>query len=177
MTSAIEHLRQATALDKDFALAYSLLALWIAYEAKLSFLPNADLQYSQAKVAAERAVALDPNGPEVIGYAGCALVAIGDMSNGRELVERAIELDPSNPQARVSLGATQVRAGEYERGIENMRLGIRSNPRDYGLTWWSMGLANALRLAGRLEDALPQVQTGCRRDGACTWRACSWRRS
>jgi hypothetical protein len=28
-----------------------------------------------------------------------------------------------------------------------------------------MGLANALRLAGRLEEALSQAQTVCRRDG------------
>jgi DNA-binding SARP family transcriptional activator/TolB-like protein/Flp pilus assembly protein TadD len=165
LRSAIDHLHQATVVDKNFALAYSLLALWTTNGANLSFLPHTAVQYSQAREAAEKAIALDPNGPEVIGYAGCALVAMGDISRGRELVERAVELDPSNPQARVSLGATQVRAGEFERGIENMRLGIRSSPRDYGLTWWSMRLANALRLAGRLEEALTQIQTVCRRDG------------
>jgi len=165
LTSAIDHLRQATVLDKEFALAYGLLALWTVAGANLSFFPDVALQYSLAREAAERAVALDPNGPEVIGYAGCALVAMGDISCGRELVERAVELDPSNPQARVSLGATQTRAGDFEHGIENMRLGIRSSPRDYGVTWWSMGLANALRRAGRLEEALTQAQTVCRRDG------------
>lgn len=165
LTSAIDHLRQATVLDKNFALAYSLLALWTATGANLSFLPNVAVQHSQAREAAERAVALDPNGPEVIGYAGCALVAIGEIPYGRELVERALELDPSNPQARVSLGATQIRAGEFERGIANMRLGIRASPRDYGVTWWSMRLANALRRAGHLEEALSEAQGVCRRDG------------
>jgi len=163
MARAIDHLGKATELDRDFALAYSLKALWSVAGVSLSLLPDAAAQYSAKE--AERAVALDPNGPEVIAYAGCAFVRMGDVCHGRELIERAVELDPSNPQARVTLGATQVRAGEFERGIENMRLGIRLSPRDYGLTFWGMGLAIALSRAGRLEEAFSQVQSVCRRDG------------
>jgi TolB-like protein/Flp pilus assembly protein TadD len=163
LASAIDHLGKATELDQDFALAYSLKALWGVTGVSLSLLPDAADQYSARE--AERAVALDPNGPEVIAYAGCAFVRMGDVCHGRELIERAVELDPSNPQARVTLGATQVRAGEFERGIENMRLGIRSSPRDYGLTFWGMGLAIALSRAGRVEEALSQAQSVCRRDG------------
>lgn len=87
------------------------------------------------------------------------------MPRGRELLERAIELDPSNAQARVSLGVTQVRAREFERGIENLRLGIRLSPRDSRKSMWSMVLANALGKAGRLEEALSEAQSICRRDG------------
>jgi TolB-like protein/DNA-binding SARP family transcriptional activator/Flp pilus assembly protein TadD len=164
MARAIDHLGKAIALDKDFALACALKALWTVFGARLSLLPDA-ADHDSAREAAERAVALDPNGPEVIAYAGCAIVAMGDVSYGRELLERALELDPSNPQARVSLGATQVGAREFELGIENMRLGIRSSPRDFGLTFWEMSLANALGKAGRLDEALRQAQSVCRRDG------------
>jgi adenylate cyclase len=141
------------------------MALWSVIGANLSLLPNAAAQHADARAAADRAIALDPNGPEVIGYAACGIVGTGDLRRGRELVERAVELDPSNAQARVSLGVTQVRAREFERGIENMRLGIRLSPRDARSTFWGMRLADALAQAGRLDEALSQAQSVCRRDG------------
>ena len=165
LAEGISQLRKAIELDKNFALAYGLIALWTAIGANLSLLPDAAAQHERAREAADLAVALDPDGPEVLGCAGCAIVDIGELSRGRALVERAIELDPSNAQARVALGATQVRAREFDRGIENMRLGIRLSPRDYRLTLWGMVLADALAHAKRLDEALSEAQSMCRRDG------------
>jgi tetratricopeptide (TPR) repeat protein len=165
LAEGIGHLRKAIALDGDFALAYGVMALWRVLGANLSHLPNAAAQRADAKAAADRAIALDPDGPEVIGYAACGVVGTGDLRRGRELVERAVELDPSNAQARVSLGVTQVRVREFEGGIENMRLGIRVSPRDSRSTFWGMRLADALAQAGRLDEALSEAHSACRRDG------------
>jgi adenylate cyclase len=165
LAEALAELRKAIAIDSNFALAYGLASLWTAIGADLSLLPDAAAQHASAREAAERAVALDPNGPDVLGYAGCTFVEVGDSPRGRELLERALELDPSNAQARVSLGVTQMRSREFERGIENLRLGIRLSPRDSRKAFWSVVLANALAKAGRLDEALSEAQSMCRRDG------------
>jgi adenylate cyclase len=165
VAKGLAELRKAIALDSSFALAYGLASLWTAIGADLSLLPDAAAQHASAREAAERAVALDPNGPDVLGYAGCTFVEVGDLPRGRELLERALELDPSNAQARVSLGVTQMRSREFERGIENLRLGIRLSPRDSREAFWSVVLAHALAKAGRLDEALSEAQSMCRRDG------------
>jgi hypothetical protein len=45
-----------------------------------------------------------------------------------------------------------------------MRLGIRLSPRDSRLTFWGTVLADALARAGRLDEALNEARSMCRRD-------------
>ena len=155
----------AIAADPDFAIAHAQLSLWSAIGANLSLLADADTARQRAADAAERALALDPNDFDVLGFTGCALADLGEALRGRKLLERALEFDPSNAQARVALGVLQARAGEYATGIENMRLGIRSSPQDFRLGFFRMLLADGLIRAGRHEEAFIEADTACRRDG------------
>jgi len=120
---------------------------------------------NQAREEAERAVAMDPNASDVLGFAGCAFADIGDHERGVDLLRRALELDPSNAQAHVALGAALVRSGHFDEGIRSLQFGMRSSPKDFRLTFWSMILAYALGRAGRYEDALAEASVAARRDG------------
>jgi adenylate cyclase len=159
------HLRDAIALDPNFALAQAKLALFGAIRANMSFAEDRFAAQQQALRDAERAVSLDPNASEVLGYAGCALADTGELARGREWLERAIEIDPSNAQAHVALGATQVQLRELEAGIKTMQYGIRLSPRDAALPFWGMVLAAGLARADRLQEALDESLNSCRRDG------------
>lgn len=159
------HLRDAIALDPDFALAYAAVALFGAVGANMSFTANRSAAQQQALRDAEKAVSLDPNASEVLGYAGCALADIGELARGREWLERAIEINPSNAQAYVALGATQVQLRELEAGIKTMQYGIRLSPRDAALPFWGVVLAAGLARADRLQEALDESLNSCRRDG------------
>jgi adenylate cyclase len=165
LAKAVEHLRDAIALDPTFALAHALAALLGAISANMSFVEDRLEAQKQALRDAETAVSLDPNASEVLGYAGCALSDIGQLARGREWLERAIEIDPSNAQAHVALGASQVQVHELEAGIRNMQHGIRLSPRDAKLPFWGMVLAVGLARAGRLQEALAESLNSCRRDG------------
>ena len=165
LAQTITHLREAIALDPNFALAHAVVALLGAISANMSFVKDRSAAHRQALQDAETAVALDPNASEVLGYAGCALSDIGEVARGRDWLERAIGIDPSNAQAHVALGAAQVQSRELDAGIATMQHGIRLSPRDARLPFWGMVLAVGLARANRLQEALAEALTSCRRDG------------
>jgi len=164
IAEGVYHLRKAIVVDSSFALARALLALFQAFGANLSLVEDAAAAKDDALAEAERAVAIDPHGSDVLGYAGCALADVGELERGHELLDRAVELDPSNAQARIALGATQVRLRRFDLGIDNLRLGMRLSPRDFRLTFWGMILADALVRADRLDEALAEASSAARRD-------------
>jgi TolB-like protein len=165
VAEATAGLREAIAIDPDFALARALLALLLGFGALLSLVNDIPTAQRDARDQAERAVAIDPNASDVLGFAGCALADIGDGERGFELLQQAVELDPSNAQAHIALGAALIRLGRFDDGIKRMQFGMRSSPKDFRLTFWNMILANAFGQAGRLDEALATAAAASRRDG------------
>jgi adenylate cyclase len=165
IAEALTRLRQAIAIDPDFALARALLALLNAFGANLSLVTDIKASRKHARDEAERAVETDPNASDVLGFAGCAFADIGEHDRGVELLQRALLLDPSNAQAHVALGASLVLQGRFDEGIESLKFGMRSSPKDFRLTFWSMILAHALGRAGRFEEALTEASAAARLDG------------
>ena len=120
---------------------------------------------TEARAEAERAVEIDPDASEVLGYAGCALAELGEVQRGSEILERAIENDPSNAQAWVALGTAQCfleKMGDV--GLEKLRQGMRLSPRDHRLGFWGTYYALALARHRRLEEAYEEARVACRRD-------------
>jgi TolB-like protein len=165
VAEALAQLRQAIVIDPEFALGRALLSLISGFGASLSLVPDFDAAVRTTRAEAERAIAIDPNASDVLGFCGCAFVDVGDTERGHALLLRALELDPSNAQAYIAFGATEVRRGRFEEGIRSLKFGMRSSPKDLRLTFWSMLLADGLRRAGRLEEALDVATKACRRDG------------
>ena len=165
VAEALKQLRQAIAIDPEFALGRALLALISGFGASLSLVADIEAAAQTTREEAGRPIAIDPNASDVLGFAGCAFVDVGDTERGHALLLRALELDPSNAQAHIAFGATEVRRGRFDEGIRSLKFGIRSSPKDLRLTFWSMLLADGLRRAGRLEEALDVATKAYRRDG------------
>jgi adenylate cyclase len=155
-------MRQAIARDPELAFAHAYLALILAI-GHLVGLVTGDGWREEALAAAERAVDLDSQDSDVLGYVGCALADMGDYHRGIGMLRRAVELDPSNAQARAALGAALLQTGE-EEGIEHMRHGIRISPRDNRLAAWGALMARGLLSFGRVAEAIEAAQTACRSD-------------
>jgi TolB-like protein len=165
VAEALDRVNQALVIDPDFALARAFLALLNAFGANLSLVTDIEAARKGARDEAERAITIDPNASDVLGFAGCAFADIGEHERGVELLRRALVLDPSNAQAHVALGASLVLFGRVDEGIQSMKFGMRSSPKDFRLTFWSMILAYALGRAGRFEEALAEASAAARRDG------------
>jgi adenylate cyclase len=165
LTQATGLLRQATTLDPDFALAHAQLALFLSLGARLGLLGDSPAAVTEARAEAERAVTIDQDASEVLGYAGCALAELGDVQRGSEILERAIENDPSNAQAWVALGTSLCFLEKMgDLGLEKLRHGMRLSPRDHRLGFWGTFYALALARNRRLTAAHEEVQAACRRD-------------
>ncbi len=165
ISTSLAQLQQAIAIDPEFALARAMRSIISGFGASLSLVPDIAAAERSAREEAERAVAIDPNASDVLGFAGCALVDIGDTERGHAILLRALELDPSNAQAHIAFGVTEIKRGRFEEGIKSVKFGMRSSPRDFRLTFWSMLLADGLRRAGRHEEALEVAAQASRRDG------------
>jgi adenylate cyclase len=165
LTQATALLRQATTLDPDFALARAQLALFLSLGARLGLVADGAAAVTEARTEAERAVTIDHDASEVLGYAGCALAELGDVQRGTEILERAIENDPSNAQAWVALGTSLCFLEKMDAtGLEKLRHGMRLSPRDHRLGFWGTFYALALARHRRLTEAHEEVRAACRRD-------------
>jgi adenylate cyclase len=159
-TEGAELYRKAIALDPEFAPARAGLSLLLAIGHMIGYVTEAD----EALNEADRALALDSDNSEVLGFAGCALTDIGHTTRGIEILEKAIERNPSNAQAWVALGAAQLTNRQPELAIESLEHGLRISPRDSYLAVWGSVYAVALGFVGRLDDGIEQARNACRRD-------------
>jgi adenylate cyclase len=152
--------RKAITLDPEFAPARAALSLLLAIGHMIGHVTEPE----EALIEADRALALDSDSSEVLGFVGCALSDLGHKNRGIELLERAIERDPSNAQAWVALGAALLSNRQPELAITKLEHGLRISPRDNRLAVWIGIYALALGYIGRLDDAIEQAHAACRRD-------------
>ncbi len=152
--------RKAIALDPEFAPAHAALSLLLAIGHLIGHVTEPD----EALAEADRALALDSDSSEVLGFAGCALSDLGHTTRGIEILEKAIDRDPSNAQAWVALGAALLTNRQPDLAIAKLEHGLRISPRDNRLAVWVGIYALALGFVGRLDDAIEQARVACRRD-------------
>ena len=157
-------LQRAIELDPNFALARAQLALLMALAQNTALIERSNTVHEEAIAAAELAIADDGGSSEVLGYAGCAITDLGDVSRGGEILKQAVELDPSNAQAQVALGAALALSGDLDGGIACMRHGIKLSPRDRRLAFWGWALGVFLIRAKRPAEALEEARLAARRD-------------
>lgn len=160
---AIRLYREAIALDPELALALAQKALITALGARWGILEDEAL-VREARSDAEQALAMAPNQPDVLGYAGCAIADLGDPVRALPIVERSIEENPGNAQAWAALGATQLLLKRVEDGIASLRRGLRISPTDYRRTVWQTALAGGLARLKAYDEALEVAQAACRSD-------------
>jgi TolB-like protein/tetratricopeptide (TPR) repeat protein len=151
--AAISNLEHAVAIDPNFASAYAELAL--TYVWRLFLFAPAERQWEEkAFVAAERALALDPD------------LAVAHLARGRLLwtpanhfphekaireYRRALDSDPSLDEARNQLALIYCHIGFFDQALEESKKAILTNPNN-NLAVFRTAEASAFR--GQYEEAL-----------------------
>ena len=156
LRKAIEYFSQATALDPNYALAYTGLA--DAY----AVLPNFDRRVSRremiprAKDVALKAVALDHD----LAEAHTSLAVIFrkfdfDLAGAERHLQRAIELNPNYPTAHQWYGELLINQGRFDEGLAEVRRALELDPLSL-ITNLVLGMG--LNLARRYDEAILQLQ-------------------
>lgn len=154
-------LRQAIALDENYAAAYGALGLidWVEWVYDWNTSANAPSEIVTAY--AERALAIDPATPGIRRMLVGILTLEGKWDDALTQAEREVELHPSDGEAWRSLGGALALAGRRTDAVAAMDRALRLNPR-YPPHWaWQIGLA--YRYGGRTADALRVLEDATRR--------------
>jgi TolB-like protein/DNA-binding SARP family transcriptional activator len=158
--SAITELKQALAIDPDYAMAQSLLAAVYTWRATWA---------ASTRVAGERALALeyaalarktDPkNSFVLINCADAAIYSAGNIDLALELLNEAVERNPHDPQGLALLAnANRVAGADPADSLRMIGQAIRISPRDprshrwfhyAGWCHWKLGELKKMEAAAR----------------------------
>jgi len=129
VATGVEYLQQAVRLDPDYALAWAALANARAIEAGTGgWIPYA-AGYQQAREAAERALALEPDLAE--GHIALGLVCNGydrDWAGAQASMRRALELAPGNADVVLAAAPVAGSAGHFDEAIDLCARAIALDP-------------------------------------------------
>jgi len=183
LDDAITHYFRATAIDPDYAPAYSNLAAAFReqkradeavtnYKRALELQPEfASAHYNLANlllekgdtVAAidhfERAMREEPASADVHNNFGIALVSLGRIDEAIREFRAAINLDPKSAKAYRNLGDVLLSEGNNPEGIAALRRSAELEPDDADVRY---DLASALLEAGRLDEAITEFRVALR---------------
>ena len=151
---AVDDFEQAVALDPEFALGWSGLA--DAIDALAFRDARGYALVPRAKVAAHRAVLLDPNLAE--GWASWGVLAFEadrDWTTAELALKRAIALKPSYAWARSSLGDMLRSQGRVKEAIEQQRMALELDPLSPVI---NVTLATSLAAARRFDEGRVQYE-------------------
>jgi TolB-like protein/DNA-binding SARP family transcriptional activator len=160
LLGAIIELKQALAIDPDYAMAQALLAAVYTWRATWS---------TSTRIAAERALALqyaalarktDPkNSFVLVNCADAAIYGAGDIDLALELLNEAVERSPYDPQGLALLAnANRVAGGNPADSLRMIGRAIRISPRDprshrwfhyAGWCHWKLGELDKMEGAAR----------------------------
>jgi TolB-like protein len=144
----------AIAKDPAFAPAYAALAEAYAYLASIGDAEPDDLM--KMRVAAERAIQLDPLLGEAHDALGVVYARDGQWRQSESSFRRAIELDPNSPVTRLNFVITLLwPLGRIEESVQQLRAAEKADPLSQALQFEYGGL---LISAGRYEEAAGHCQ-------------------
>ncbi|MBI2813209.1 MAG: TIR domain-containing protein [Opitutae bacterium] len=152
MINAIGCFERATALDPEFALAWAALsrahAMHVGWSDRMTR-AEFDAELAQARRAADRALALEPDMPEALNARFEVQFNYDfDWRGGAELMQRALALAPSDP---VLMSAASRVAGVYghgDRAVELLRQAVALDPVNAELrVYLALALVQARRWA------------------------------
>jgi len=149
---AIVSFESATATDSMFAQAWAGLAealIWLD-----SYVPARQV-YPRARVAAERALAIDPMSPAALSALGAVTMYYDwDLPRAEPLVRRALRQDSTYARAWLYLAELLAAQGRFDDAVPAYHAALAADTLDEPV---ALEAANGLQLARRTDESLALI--------------------
>jgi TolB-like protein/lipoprotein NlpI len=155
LEQAVEWFRGAVEADPEFAQAWAGLAFAYALLPFFTGAPAAERR-SEARVAAERAMAIDPGLGEPHTALGMTAQAAWDWEAAEREFRRALELSPGSAMAHRGYGMFLGYRGEHDAAIEVLRRALELDP-------LSLSIQTALAGANFFAHRYDRAEAICRK--------------
>ncbi len=150
--NAVKLLKQAIAIDPDYAQALGLYATTLAWRVIQGWEAR-DETLSRARGAADRAVLSDPNDPWASIGRGYVSVTSREEDAAIMNFGRAVDLSPNFAFARALLGVSNAYAGNADIARKHIERAIALSPRDTFIDKFYLYLSIAEFQAARYDSA------------------------
>jgi adenylate cyclase len=138
---AIEMGQKAISLDETDASAH----------AKMAYIFSMTGHSAKVVAHAERAMALDPNSPEILFILAHSLNFSGRLEESIPIYEKALRLDPFAAGSNLTaVSGAYLTLGQYDKAVELARKSVERDPKSY---YSYISLARACSLAGHDTEA------------------------
>ena len=154
--TAIEHFRNATELDPNFALAHSALGGCYANLVRKGFGDFED--YHRAEESFDKALALEPKNFEARMHMVFIHLSRGEKKQARELLSRLRREMPNDVGVHFVSGILRRLDGDYERSQRSFDRMVRLNPAERVVV--SYNRARIFMYQRRFDDALLELDQG-----------------
>jgi TolB-like protein/DNA-binding winged helix-turn-helix (wHTH) protein/Flp pilus assembly protein TadD len=160
---AVSYFEQAIAADDNYALAHAGLAMALCPMGYLGYSAPEEV-LSKMRVAATRAVSLDPTLPEAhVATAAVLTVYDWNWSEGEREFQRALELNPNLPIAHHWYALLLECLGRYADALEQRRRARELDPTSPPIL---AALGQALFRLGHTEQALTELHKAVEMDNS-----------
>jgi len=156
LDSAIQHFKQATEIDPNFALAHSALGSCYINRVLKGLGEANDLE--MARQCFDKALALDPKLLEARMHMIFIYITNRQKAKAREEVEALRDEYPTDVGVHFAAGYLARLDSEYDRALRSFDRMVRLNPNERVVT--SYNRARVFMYQGRFEEALAEIAQG-----------------
>jgi TolB-like protein/DNA-binding winged helix-turn-helix (wHTH) protein len=114
-----------------------------------------DFDWTGADASYRRAVELEPESPETVGWMALSAADLGRLDEALQLAHRALDLDPLNAHSWGVLGEIEFLGGKLDDAEKDLKKAHELRPDDFNS---SVFLSMIYVMQGRPQDALQEIE-------------------
>jgi adenylate cyclase len=149
---------EALQLDPDYCAAWAVLGWTYWQSANVGFSESIDDSINEAMIAADKALALDPNFSEALMLKSCCHVSRDEPELAIEACSKAVEISPGNAEVQALTAYAYNYIGAYDKSLPHHEASLRLSP--ICPNWFLLVGGTIYQHTGDLEKAIETYRKG-----------------
>ncbi len=161
--------KKATEIEPGYALGWAMLAYFSSLNIAFLITDNNDETARQVDQLINKATALAPDDPTVLGYIGYAYGLSGKARTGRSYLERSLASNPNSGLFRYAYATTLACTSKLEGALAEYEIFFRQSPKDSNMGAACYGQSMTLAIMGQYLEAEQAASLGIKHQPTFPW--------